>query len=201
VTTFYIMRHGNADRAGVLYGRGSGVHLSEHGRAQAQRLGERLSSTPLAAVYCSPMERTRETAEEVAKHHNLRVDVLPGITEVDFGEWTGQSFETLEAVPRWKLFHVFRSGIRPPGGELMVEVQRRMVAEIDRLRETHRDGAVALVSHGDPIKCLLAHYGGIPLDFILRLEVNTGSLSVLALADHGPSIRCINDTGEAIPPF
>ncbi len=81
----------------------------------------------------------------------------------------------------------------------MAEVQARMVAEIEGLRQEFPDGTLALFSHGDPIKTALAHYAGFPLDWLLRFEISLASISVLDIRDHGPRILCINNTGNRLP--
>jgi probable phosphoglycerate mutase len=82
----------------------------------------------------------------------------------------------------------------------MVEVQQRMVSEIERIRRDHPKGILAVVSHADPIKTVLAHYAGIPLDFILRLEISLVSVSILSINDYGARILCMNCLGE-VPDF
>jgi probable phosphoglycerate mutase len=120
--------------------------------------------------------------------------------EVEIGAWTGMKFEPLANDPLWRFYNAFRSGTRPPGGELMVEVQQRMVTGIERLRTENPHGTLAVISHADPIKTVLAHYAGIPLDFFLRLEISLVSVSILKIGDYGPKVLCVNCPGE-IPEF
>ncbi|MGE5681579.1 MAG: histidine phosphatase family protein [Bacillota bacterium] len=196
MTTFYLIRHGNTTAGSKISGRDRGYHLSENGQQQAKNLGERLANVKFDAIYCSPMERTMETAKAVAEKHNLEPQVLEKIIEVDFGDWTGKTFDELEKDQKWKLFHIFRSGTRAPNGEHMIEIQMRMVTEIERLRQLHPDGTVAIVSHGDPIRTAIVYYAGMPMDFMLRLNISTASVSIITVDDWGPQIQCINDTDE-----
>lgn len=196
MTTFFLIRHGNTTAGNIISGRTRGYHLSEKGQMEAQRLGERLSEVKFAAIYSSPMERTMETARAIADKHNMEPQILERIIEVDFGEWTSKSFDSLESDQRWKLFHTFRSGTRVPGGEHMVEIQMRMVTELERLREKHPNQTIAVVSHGDPIRTAITYYAGIPLDFMLRLNISTASVSIISVNDWGAEIQCINDTND-----
>ncbi|MCU7495060.1 MAG: histidine phosphatase family protein [Ignavibacteria bacterium] len=196
MTTFYLMRHGNTTAGDTIPGRLPGVHLSPSGHDQALRLTERLAEVPFEAIFSSPLERARETAAPLCERRNVSPVILESIIEIDFGDWTGKSFSELEPDERWKQFHSFRSGTRPPNGELMADVQKRMVDQIERLQHQYPNGILALFSHGDPIKVAIAHYAGIPLDFILRIKINTGSFSVISVDDWGPKIHCINQTGE-----
>ena len=88
-----------------------------------------------------------------------------------------------------------------PGGESMLEIQARVVAEMLRLRERHRGECVALVSHGDVIRAAVAYFLGVPLDFILRFEISLASISVIAIGDGGPWVLGVNNTGDELLPF
>ena len=196
-TTFLLVRHAAHSALGkMITGRMPGVSLSAEGRSQAEALAERLSSLPLAAVYSSPLERTLETAEPLARRHGLEVRVTDQVVEMDFGEWTGVSFENLESDPRWKNFNLFRSGTPAPGGEMMAEVQVHAVRELDRLRLLHPGELVAIVSHADVIRALLAYYLGVHLDLFQRMEIVPASVSVVRLFDWGPQVVRLNDTGS-----
>ncbi len=127
------------------------------------------------------------------------MEIREGLHEVDFGDWAGMSFEELGEIPRWRQFNTFRSGTRIPGGELMVEVQARMVAEIEAMRREFPKSILALFSHGDPIKTAIAHYAGFPLDLMLRFEIGLASVSILDIRDSGPRLLCLNHTGDRLP--
>ncbi len=180
----------------ALPGRMAGVHLNELGRQQAERLADRLEGAPIAAIFSSPLERARETAEPVARRLGLEIRTLPGIIEIDYGEWTGKAWSELREHPRFNQYNSFRSGTRVPGGELMIEAQTRIVVELEALRAEYPDKLLALFSHGDLIKGALAYYAGIPLDLFRRLEVSPASVSVLRVADEGPRLIRTNDTGN-----
>ena len=77
----------------------------------------------------------------------------------------------------------------------MLEAQARIVAALDQIRAERPDAVVAVVSHGDLIKAALVYFLGMPLDFLLRLEIDQGSVSMLALHDWGPRILCVNERG------
>lgn len=193
-TTVFLVRHATHDRLGkVLAGRMEGVTLSDQGLAEAERLAQRLAGENLAAVYASPLERARQTAEPIAKaaHAELRID--EGIQELGFGDWEGAEFEALEDDPRWKLWNRDRTHARAPGGETMWEAQHRAVRWLEDAAREHPGRSIAAVSHADIIKALLAHAMGLPLDFINRFEVAPASLSVLIAGDWGLKVHSINE--------
>ena len=162
--------------------------------AEAERLPQRLASLHVNAIYSSPLERAREMALPLAKKLGLEVHISDALLEVDFGEWTGLSFSELSEKPEWRRFNRFRSSTAPPGGELMASVQARAVREIERLRSKHPSQTLALFSHGDVIKLLLAHYLGIPHDLFHRLLIDPASISILAVDERWAQVRCINLT-------
>lgn len=197
MTRVLLARHGEHDLLGRrLAGRMPGVSVNAAGAEQSRRLAERLARAELAAVYSSPLERTRETAAIVAARHRLEVRTSDPFLELDFGSWTGLTFAELEADPLWQRFNAFRSSTRAPGGELMLEVQRRTVDELERLRDRHPGETVMVVSHADTIRAALVHALGMPLDLFWRLEVDTGSVSVIELDDRATRVLRVNDTGE-----
>ena len=83
---------------------------------------------------------------------------------------------------------------RIPNGELMIEVQARVLALMERLCQRHPAMTVALVSHGDVIRAAMAHCLGMPLDFLLRLDVSPASISIVAMEQSGPRVLCVNNT-------
>jgi broad specificity phosphatase PhoE len=108
------------------------------------------------------------------------------------------TFAELEPRKDFQRYNRFRSGTRPPGGgELMIEVQNRVVREVVRLTDEHAGETVALVSHGDPLRSVVAWCLGIPLDLLLRFEVGTASVSVMEMAEWGARVMHLNIT-EAI---
>jgi broad specificity phosphatase PhoE len=153
---------------------------------------------PVSAIYSSPVARTLETAAVLAEHNGRPVQKCEALSEINFGAWAGRGLGELRAQDHWQRWNEFRSGTRPPAGELMLEVQTRIVSEMLRLRDAHKGQYVALISHGDVIKAALAHFLGIPLDLFLRIEISLASVSAVALGDRGPWVLCINNTGEVV---
>jgi broad specificity phosphatase PhoE len=179
----------------ICAGRMSGVLLSEKGRGEVERAAERLAGAGIAAIYASPMERTRETADIVGRHLSRPVTILDDLAELDFGEWTGKTFDEVRKDPRWPAWASHRSLSCIPGGETMREVQRRVVEAIMEMREQHPDDAVAVVSHGDVIRAALVFALGMPLDFYGRIEVATASLSTVRIDANGIRVIAVNERG------
>lgn len=194
-TTVFLVRHGSHDRLGkVLCGRMDGVSLSEQGRNEAEAVGRRLEGEGLSAVYASPLARTLETAEPIAGRCRAPLHVDDDLLEIDFGDWTGKSFEALHADPAWATWNFARSLARPPGGESVPDVQARLTRWLDRVRGRHPDARIAAVTHADVIKALAAHALGFSMDQHDRLDVGPASVSVLAAGDWGVKVLSLNET-------
>ncbi len=201
MTVFLLIRHGSNDMIAknTIAGRSPGVHLNARGRREADGLAEAIAPIDLDAVYSSPMERTVETAQPIAAKKGLTVHQMQEINEVDLGRWTGCRFDELSDDPQWQAYNASRSGTRIPGGEIALEVQLRMVLALERLRDRHPDGTLALVSHADPIRTAVAHCLNMPLDAILRFRIDPASVSVVEFsASRAPHVRCVNGTGHGL---
>ena len=199
VTTVLLLRHGATTTTGkILPGRAPGLHLSERGRAQAERAAKSvaaLASAP-AALYVSPLERTRETAAPLARELSLKAQVSRGLLECDFGEWTGKSLATLRRKSDWRSVQHAPSTFRFPGGESFAEMQRRIWTTLETLVERHRGQTIVCVSHADPIKAAVTYAQGVPLDLFQRTVISPGSLSALAFTSGAPLVLCVNHTGQ-----
>jgi probable phosphomutase (TIGR03848 family) len=198
--TLLLIRHGENDflKQGLLPGRLPGIHLNEKGLAQAEALAAGLGPLPIRAVYASPLERAVETAGPLAGALKLDVQVRPELSDTDVGEWQGRRLKELRKLPLWKQVQKQPSLVRFPGGESFLELQERLVREIDRIRQAHRPkDMLAVVFHSDPIKLVISHYLGLPLDTFQKLGVAAGSVSVLVLDRSRNTLAALN----LRPPF
>ena len=202
VTYFLLIRHGENDWVGTdrLAGRTPGVHLNETGQKQAEQIAQLLAEQPIDAIYSSPLERCMQTAEPLAKAHNLSVVAEPGVLEVDYGEWRAGNLKELAKLPGWQRVQHYPSTFRFPQGETLREVQHRAVSTIERLRDAHPNQIVAIFSHGDVIRTTIAHYFGTPLDLFQRVHISTASITTLAFFDETPAVLGVNYRSE-LPKF
>lgn len=175
-----------------------GVHLNARGRREAAWLRDRLVQAVMCpdALVASPLERSLETAAPIGAGLGLTPQIEPALGEMAFGEWTGRSFEELERVPAWKAFNVCRSAARVPGGETMLETQARAVAALERLRECYGDATLAIVSHGDVLRAVVAHYLGLSIDLLQRFEIEPASITTLDVSPHGARLIRLNECPE-----
>ena len=199
-TLVLLVRHGTTPTTGkILPGRARGLRLAESGKEQARRVAERVAELgTIAAIYSSPLERARETASPIARALGKPVRIDRGLLECDFGDWTGQSLRRLMKKPEWATVQRAPSMFRFPHGESFVEMQTRMVDAIDRIRRRHPGKTVVCVSHADPIKALVAHATGTPLDLFQRLVISTCSVTAILYTDSSPIVLTVNSTGASL---
>ncbi len=199
MTTFLLIRHALCDPVGKsISGRTPGIHLNAVGRRQAAALGARLGALPVAAIRSSPLDRAVETAQPLATALGLPILEDEGLNEVDFGDWTGRTLAELDGLPGWRDFNERRSSTRIPGGETMAEVVTRSLAVLEQVRRTPELAGrlVALVSHGDVLRSLVAHCIGMDPNAIHRIEIAPASVSVLSSEEGNWRLLLLNSTEE-----
>ena len=200
VTTLFLVRHAAHDRVDrVLCGRMAGVSLGSVGLAQAHGLARHLMHERVAAVFSSPLERARETAEPIAGRLGHETQIAQGINEIDFGDWTGAAFEALSGDDRWHAWNRNRAVSAAPGGEAMAAVQGRALAQVETWRQAFPGQAVVAVSHGDVIKSVVCGLLGLSLDRLHAFEIGPASINTLVLWDGGGKIASLNEQIEIRP--
>ena len=199
-----LARHGQSVSNAVRRFQGvQDVPLSELGRRQAEALARAFGQRRIAAVYSSPLQRARHTAELVAAAVQAPRRSVDDLRELSLGEWEGCTVEEVEARPGNPYACWVRDpvGSLPPGGEPLADVQGRVVRALADIERAHPNGDdVLVVCHGGVISAYLAHCLGLPLSSIWRLTVSNCSITELA----PPRLLSMNVTthltGIAVPP-
>lgn len=191
MTTILLIRHGETDwnRSGQIMGDHP-VPLNHCGRKQAERVAALLRSQSLTALYSSPVVRARETAQYIADAIGLPVTLAPGLSEIGVGAWQGRFWRDLGDDPVRARFYARPDEVRPPGGETLKEVQERAVRVIHEARTA--DGPVAVVSHADVIRTIIAHCLGWSLASLRHVRIDHTSITGLELHDSHTELTCVN---------
>lgn len=193
MTTFLCIRHGKCDPIGkYVAGRIKGIHLNREGQEEVEELSIEIAKMDIEKVFSSPLERACETAEIICRKMNLDYEVRHELIEIDYGDWSGKTIEELHGLTLWNLYNRQKSLLHVPNGEMIIEVEARMASFVEEIRRKYK-GNVILISHGEPIKCLIAHYAGVPIDLIGRIEIDTASVTTLVLDDYNAQLLCINN--------
>lgn len=189
-----LVRHGLTPTTGVkLPGRAPGLHLSDEGRRQADAAAERIGKIgKIAAVYCSPITRARETAQPIGRAVKRALRIDRDLADLDIGEWTGMSLKQAARRPEWETVQRSPSSFRFPGGESFPEMQTRMTTALGRIVARHPGQIVVAVSHADPIKAAVAQALGTPLDLFQRIMIAPASITVVSYRRGGPSVITVN---------
>ena len=178
------------------------ISLSPQGKEIAEDLGGFLSGVELAAIYTSPHQRCRETAAAIAKGRGIRPRTDKAFIEADYGKWLGRPLKSLFRLKAWQQLHANPSRFRFPDGETLQEVQDRAVAGVEALVAKHPDEQVAVATHGDVIKVIVAYYLGIPLDLSGRINAVPAGVSTLDVPAKGPTqlvaFNAVPDAGRWI---
>ena len=179
-----------------LPGRLPGVDLSEQGSRQAEDLAKHLSALPISEIRSSPLERTMQTAEPLARALGIPVIEDANLLEAECGEWAGKTFKQVVRLRSFRNLVKNPSLRRPPGGESIVEVQARMMRFVEGVlaRQTEHKGIVAAFSHADPIKAVVAGLLGLPLELYRRIDIGVASVSTFVVGDE-PLMLCANADG------
>jgi probable phosphomutase (TIGR03848 family) len=196
MATLFLIRHAVTAQTGrLLYGQTRGIDLDDRGRAQAASLVDRFASVRLTAIYSSPLERCVQTVEPLAAAQRLRIERVPGLIEMDTGSWTGRTLAQVRRTKPWTTVQRQPSAFRFPGGEGFVEAQARAVDAVERIARRHPRGRVAVATHGDIVRIVLAHLLGTPLDDFQRIVSDTASVSVVVTHAKHRRVVLVNDTG------
>jgi probable phosphoglycerate mutase len=202
VTTLFLIRHALTAVTGkTLYGRTPGVSLDDRGREQAERLAERFAGIRLSAIYSSPLDRCVETVQPLAATQGLTLEIREGLIEMDAGTWTNRPLAQLRRTRRWRQVQEEPSRFSFPDGEGFADAQARALTEVHAIAARHPRGRLAVGSHGDIIRMLVAHFAGAHLDLFQRTMSDPASVSVVHLGDGAPRILLVNDTGGGLERF
>jgi broad specificity phosphatase PhoE len=186
-TRVFLIRHGATTLLAENRFAGSiDVELSDEGRAQAAALAGRLADDAITAVYCSPMERTAETAAIVARPHGLAPIPKDGLREIHHGRWEGLRRDEVEArfPQEYAAYEADPFTSAPEGGESGLSVMARALPVLREIVLAHEGATVAVVSHKATIRLLVASLLGLDArGYRDRLDQSPACLNILDFKD------------------
>jgi len=192
-----LVRHGETDwnQERRVQGSGSDRQLTEAGKQQAESIGLRLKQEGIQAIYCSRLRRALDTAQAIARHHQVEVQIEPSLNEIDAGGLEGMPIEKIGSYLNQLLARERgdESVSKLYGGELLTEVQQRAWSTIQRLVDKHSDGAIVVVSHYFVILSIICSVLGLPVSEMGRLKLEVGSISAIVFGERGARLALFND--------
>ncbi|BDQ31774.1 MAG: histidine phosphatase family protein [Nitrosopumilus sp.] len=190
------LRHGQAKNnvERILAGRTEGVPLTDVGIKQAEHTAELLKHMNVSAIYSSPIERAKHTAEIVGGHNSLDVTIDDRLIELDMGKFTGVPYDEI-FTSHGNVFMKFYNGeleIAHNGVETFAEVKKRVLGIVDHVIEKHPDENVVLVTHMDPIKAMLSTIVDLSPTNLFELIIENASLNLFREKDRKFSLSGLN---------
>jgi broad specificity phosphatase PhoE len=198
MTKIILTRHGHVE--GITPERFRGrldLPLTALGHRQIAATTRRINAAwRIEAVYTSPMSRCVITGQAIAVSSGVTASPLPGLNDIDYGEWQGLTRE--EAAARWPdalatWYHAPQLA-RPPGGETLQDVLARVAAMLGDILAHHRDGTIVLVGHDSVNRVILMHALDLPLSRYWFFKQEPCAINELDFVDFTFAIRTINET-------
>jgi broad specificity phosphatase PhoE len=202
IINLILIRHGETNWNLTQKCQGfSDIELNQNGRRQIKELAQSLKSDEISAVYSSDLRRAKDTAAEIAKFHNLSINVDPDLREMNQGNFEGLSFSEIRELYSELLTEWRRNpeAVRIPGGETLIEVQERAWKSVQRIIKTHHNENVVAVSHNFTIITLLCKFMGIRLRDFFNFKINAASKNVVIINKGSFKIDLQNDTTHLSP--
>ena len=197
--TLWLVRHGQTDgNAQKRYQGHSDIPLNATGEAQAQQIAQRLASERLHAIISSDLRRTVQTADAIAPHHNLAVQLEPRLRESNFGVFEGLRYKDVIDQHKAMAEAWFTDPENPPkGGEKLSEVAARVSAAIDTLiAQFASNKRLVLVGHGGSLRLLLCHLLEMPMTQYWRFNLDPCSLTRVNVYPGGAILVRLNDVSH-----
>ena len=196
--------HSQANLAGELSGRRPNVHLSKEGIEQAKDLARRLGDFTPHEIRISPMERCLETItpwlnqKSDSKAIKQKPIIDHGLTEVDYGDWSGKKLSVLSRNKLWNVVQNTPSQMYFPKGEGILEMQTRALHSIHSSIDKKAKAPLVIVSHGDVIKSIVAASLGMHIDEFQRIIIDPSSISIIDFSLVKPRVLLLNDSRAVV---
>jgi len=190
------LRHGQAknNTERILAGRTEGVPLTDTGIKQSEYTAELLEHMNISAIYSSPIERAKHTAEIVGKHNSLDITIDDRLNELDMGKFTGMPYDKI-IQSHGNVFMKFYNSdleIAHNGVETFPDVKKRILGIVDYVIEKHPDENILLVTHMDPIKAMLSTVVDLSPTNLFELIIANASLNIFREKDRKFSLSGLN---------
>jgi len=203
MTKLILVRHGHVEGISPERFRGRAeLPLTELGRREAELTAARIAASwRPAAIYTSPMSRCIDTGAAIGKPLGLPASAMPGLNDIDYGDWQGLTAD--EARARWPdeldTWYRHPDWAAIPRGETLQQVLTRAVAALREVIRNHPDDTIVLVAHDSVNRVLLLHALELPLSRYWRFKQSPCCINELDLSADGFTILGINQTDHLRP--
>lgn len=197
MTQIILVRHGQTPWNKDKIFRGSkDIPLNDQGREEARLAGEWLKGETIHAAYTSPLSRSRDTAEAIARHHGLTVQDLPGLSDLCYGDWEGLPLTEVKVryADLYRQWETAPHTVRFPNGETLDELRDRALAAVEEVVRRHPGQTVLLSAHRAVNKVLIAAFIGLDNSHFWRIGQDTTAINRFTRVGDVWHIMAINDT-------
>ena len=194
-TMIYIVRHGETDWNIEQKMQGhTDIPLNTKGKQQAREIATHLKDIDFDIIYASPLSRAYETALIINTRHNASIIKVNALKERQFGELEGKTYEEVNAYHPALLFTESWNypDYRPPGGESVNDIKKRVVNFTNNILKKHRGKSVLIVSHGVALRILIGSFLGTPPEQSVGLRLKNASLTIIEISRGEPTLHVIN---------
>lgn len=197
MTEIILVRHGRTPWNKDKIFRGTfDIPHDEVGQEEARLAGEWLKNETIHAAYSSPLSRARDTAEAIARHHGLEVRELPGLIDLNYGDWQGLPLAEVKVryADLYRQWETAPHTVRFPNGETLDEVRTRALAAVEEVLKRHPGQVVLLAAHRVVNKVLIAAFIGLDNSHFWRIGQDTTAINRFQWTGSTWNILAINDT-------
>jgi broad specificity phosphatase PhoE len=204
VIRLYLVRHGiTAWNAEGVYQGQADVPLSDEGREEMRRLGDRLRHVEFGYCYTSTLQRARESAAILLAGRTCTVFASADLNEMSYGKWEGLTRQDIRACypADWDAFMADRENQAPPAGESAADLYRRVrrFAASLAYHQTEGETSILVAAHGGSLRTLIAFYLGLANRDARRLRLENASLSIVEVYAGDAIVSLLNDTSHLSP--
>lgn len=196
-TSLYLLRHAEVEaKYQRIFGGRIDMELSPRGHQQAATLAKHLRQTAFDAIYASPMKRAQQTLAPLLADRQTAPVTLPGLREVDFGDWTGLSWEDVKARFKISAFEWLDQLEQAtiPNAESATVFRARVEPCLQQILRDHPGQSVAVLCHGGTIRMMLSILLGMPLPKMAGFEIEYASLTQVHCSPHKTEVQLLNFT-------
>lgn len=193
----YLLRHGQTECSRNNSFCGSiDSELTIEGLEMAKAFASAYSSIPWTAIFCSPMQRTMDTAKPLCETIGMQPELRDGLKEINYGKWEGKTPEQVnleyhDDYIRWSADPAWHG---PTDGEMAITIASRAMKVIEEIKHIYDSGNVLVVAHKATIRIILCSLLGIDVGrFRYRLGCPVSSVSVIDFTSHGPILQTLAD--------
>lgn len=192
-----LIRHAEVeDRYQGVFGGILDIGISPRGQAQAERLAEYLKSKPIDTLYTSPMKRVRQTLAPMLRNGSPQPIITAELREIDFGDWTGVSWDSLPGKFGVSAFdwldEIERGSV--PNGETGAAFRARIVSCLRRITTLDSGKAVCVYCHGGVVRMMLSILLDLPLPKTSQFEIAYASVTEISLGPRKAELTLLNFT-------